>query len=413
MATPLERLLAAQKKAAGSVDSTPAAAPAAPAAQAAAAVVQPAPAAPAPAAPITTAAPAAQAAPVVPPATQPIVTAAPPPAAAAAGPEDLTAAAATLQATPPAGAAPATTAVAVATGSDNLPVHVRTEEEAQATMVALFGKDALSTSKSLADVADVDGSGMRLAWPFAQIRKGNWSVHKSCPETIKEFMPVGGEGMPFHAIYIAHRVGVTLWQGDPSDGNPPVGAYVVPSMRVTQPPELAEQILRETMKVGSKIQFTPSVDRDRYFPEGKLTPEVHVLVWTPNTGYILLVAPGYNSTQDTLENLKGDIEQKYPLWPLCFSLKKHEVINKNAAPGAKNSRWEHFSIEAKLNPNAKSQAVAEAWNAYKTENMKDVMNKAMIFLKGEDHSGMTIDQIVELLAVYNQRIAALPARKRS
>jgi hypothetical protein len=318
------------------------------------------------------------------------------------------------------------TAVSTATASGpeglspaaaNLPIHFTTDEEVKNAAIALFGSEALNTSRSLADVADVEGSGMTLALPFAQVKKGNWSVHKSCPDSIKEFMPVGGAGMPFYAVYIAHRVGVTLWQGDPTDGNPPVGAYVVPSVRTTKPPELAETILRETMKVGMKIQYTKGNLRDQYFPEGKLTPETHVLVWTPDTGYIVLVAPGYNATQDTLENFKGDIELKYPLWPLCFSLKAHETINKNAKPGDKNYKWEHCSIDAKLvtgKPDGthKVDKLAAAWTAYRAENMRDIMNKAQVFLSGEDHSGMSIDEIVDLLAKYAQRIAALPARNR-
>lgn len=404
MTTPLERLLAARNKAA---------APAAPSdAAASAAAPSPAPvqAVPAPnaagitpapqSAPQAVPAPAAMAAPAAMPApvVTPVITPAP-----------------TAQAPIVTDAPRPTTEVSVPSATSKIPVHIRTEAEAQNALTAMFGPQALNSSRSLADVADVDGSGMRLASPFAQIRKGNWSVHKSCPDAIKEFMPVGGEGMPFYCVYIAHRAAVTIWQGDPTDGNPPVGAYVVPSPRTAGSPEeaeLADHILRETMKTASKIQFTKGIDRDRLFPEGKLTPETHVLVWTPNTGFILLVAPGYASTQDTLANFKGDIETKHALWPLCMSLKKHEVINKNANPGDKNYKWEHFSIEAKIVANARVQAVADAWAAFKAENMPEIMNQAMVFLKGEDHSGMSVEEIVGLLAKYAQRIAALPARQR-
>lgn len=323
-------------------------------------------------------------------------------------------------------AQPANTALSTATSPQTppgnaLPSLITSDAEAAELMTSLMSPSA-NSSTGLADVADtVEGGGMKLSHPFAQIKKGHWNVHKNVPDALKEYMPVGGVGHKFHAVYLGHRLAANIWQGEVGDGGSPVASFAIPHVKVAAKlkekvgidvtVEDLSELTRQTLLVANKIQYTKSDQRNTLFPKGRLAPEIHILVWTPNTGYVILVAPGYSTVMDTLENLRGDVETKFQLVPLAFEIKEHETINRHAKPGDKNYKWVHHSVTASLQPaDKRAQNVAEGWAAYKSANVREIANQLFVFYSGEDFSGLGISQIAEKLHEFKGYIDALPAR---
>lgn len=333
--------------------------------------------------------------------TQPAATPVAQPAAEApATPAVTTPVASTPAASQPAVEAPKTTAVAVS--AITAPA---TQDEAKNALALLWGKTP--DQVEAADVFDeVNGQGgVAFAQPFAQIKKGNWDVYSKTPSEIMEFMPVANR--PFTMVYLGYSVGATVWpissnpNGKP-DGKPPMYRFRIPSSR-TYPG--STDLVRRTLGIGSKVQYKkikPETLKNGGPGIGKLTPEIHIHGWTPKTGFIILSAPGFKTSELTAASLAQDTVRDFiGVAPLVFILDKHQTVNKKAQPGADNATWDDFFVRAEARPNeAKTTEYMAAWEAWSSANMIELATRAQAFASGSDFSGIDVEAVERYLAKY-------------
>ena len=320
-----------------------------------------------------------------------------PPPAVASAPAAPVAAAPVTQAAAPAAAAPAaSTAVSV-------PSTIETDAEAENALALLYGPlttgeaDAPTPAEMFEEIDS--GGGLAFKHPFAQVRKGNWDVHKSCPQTIYDFMPAGKR--PFWMIYLGYRIGAIGWPvtSGATGGAPPLFRYAIPHRRMFA---ASTEVTRQTLGFGSKIQYK-KVHEDKYKHIGKLTPETHIFGWTPNTGYVILTVQGFSPSELTAEGLGAktirDIEG---LGPLCFTIEEHVTVNKKVTdPNAKNARWSDYWIKADFQPTeTKSTALFSAWEEHKKTGIKEFANQSVAFHKALDYQGLSQEEISRTLAQY-------------
>ena len=280
-----------------------------------------------------------------------------------------------------------------------------------------------NTKQSLGAVIEgAEGSGMKLTHPFASVKKGNWAVHKDCPENIKEFMPMGGETSPkFHGVYLGYRLAANIWPGEPGDGGSPTSSFAVPDLNVagliTKKLGFAvtsddlHELAKETMAIANKVQYTKKDDRARYWPKGRLAPELHILVWTPMTSYILLVVPTYTGVTETNHIINTEVEPGLKFQPVTFAIKNHTTVNKNAKPGADNYQWVNSFVQiGHEKESTKAMNLNAAWNDYRTANRKEVMNQLAVFLCGEDFEGLSIPEMAGVLTEFKGYADAIPKK---
>lgn len=288
-----------------------------------------------------------------------------------------------------------------ATPASNLPSSTSfgTDEEAAAALLAMYSPSG--DVPSLSQIADeVDGgSGLRLTHPFSQIRKGNWTTHKSCPEAIIDAMPVGDR--PFNMIYLGHRLGATCWRGKPGDGTPPAYGFALPHGRLDS---RAVDMQRRTLYVGSLVQY-------KKLPEavlgelGKLTPEVHVFGWTPKTGFVILVVSGYSSSQFTIDNMKGNIETNCPQTALKFEIDPHITENRKRPIDDPRRKWTDYAIKATSTPtDPRTQDLMGSWTQYFQTNIKEVASQCTTFLKAADFQGLPLADVDARLKDYERHV---------
>ena len=303
----------------------------------------------------------------------------------------------------PAAAPQATNAVAAAPASSVLATTtINSDEDAKNALAMLYGPSAdAANDVTPADMFDEIDSGGGLAFklPFAQVRKGNWDVHKSCPQTIYDFMPAGKR--PFWMIYLGYRIGGIGWPvtSGATGGAPPLFRFAIPHRRMFP---ASTEVTRQTLLYGSKIQYK-KVNEEKYKHIGKLTPEIHIFGWTPNTGFICLTVQGFSPSELTAEGLSPktirDIEG---LGPLCFTIEAHETVNKKVTdPNAKNARWTDYWIKPDFQPTEeKSNALFTAWEKFKSENIQEFARTVVAFHKTEDYNGLSQDEISRKLSQY-------------
>lgn len=342
---------------------------------------------------IQKAAPPAPAAPPPPPAAAAAPKPPPAPASAPAAPQPPSAPSA-----PQASQLPATANQGM--GYRALPALVTDEAAALAAFQVISGSDV-----DIASIVDSieGGAGMSHTFPFAAMRDGQWDVHKSCPQEISEYMPVGRR--PFMAVYLCHRIAGTGWKGGGTrgSGSPPLWHFALPYPSAhPKGPELTERALR----VGRGVQFTKSDDRVKFDQLGRLTTEVHVLVWTPQTQFIVLVIAGYRPTVLTTEVLKDKIKQ-YVGQPLRWELETEVQENKRVAkenPDAKNARWEEHYLTSTFEPTDKSREIKAAWDEYFARDTLGAGNAMRAFQLAADYQGLSIDEVDDLLRKYEPLI---------
>lgn len=272
---------------------------------------------------------------------------------------------------------------------------ITSDEEASAALALLTGEGASLTSVI---AGATESGGAREKYPFAQIRQFNWNVFQSTPDNIKEFMPVGNR--PFTAIYCGFRVGCTAWPTARNTGDSPVWAAAAPHVRINpQGQAIADRI----MKVGRKIQFTKRIERDCFDTAGHLTPELHFLVWTPHTSFIVLVIPGYNSTALTNANVKKleeNLEQPLLGLPLIFSIgvevQQRSAKTRTGDPEKDNWKDPKIDLDVAASETGEKYLLAfrdELGQQAKAENL-------MRFAKTLDFDGLRDGELIAKLQEY-------------
>jgi hypothetical protein len=338
-------------------------------------------------------------------------------------------------------ATPTTTAVATTPQNTGLifasapaiPSLITSDEDAN-EMAALMTAGQATSSVADAILAG-DAGGMKLSHPFSTLKKGNWATHKDCPDNIREFMPVGGEGLNYHAVYLGYRLGANIWQGEADaggGGGAPLASFVVPDMNLA--PMIArklkidikrediDELTRETMTIARAVQFTPKDERNKWFPNGRLSPELQILVWTPDTSFVVLVVPSYTGVAKTMEIIASDVEPGFRGHPMMFSVLNNMTENKNGTEEKKNKTWNNYyanvASATTSNPNNKSSErdktkamkLQAAWMDYKSTAIREVQNQMAVFLCGEDFDGLSIPETAKTLAVFKEQVSKMPKR---
>ena len=323
--------------------------------------------------------------------------------------QQVTAPAAQPETAPAAQPDPAQTAPAAADASEEREVAIRTltplissDEEAMQALAALTSDFDEETSLSAISASVDTGTGMSHTFPFASIRNENWDVNnKYMPEEIYRYMPAGNR--PFYGVYICHRIGGTGWIGAGSagkGGNPPAWRFALPDPRVV--PSVAETA-RAVLKIGRKIQFTKGDERVKFDVIGRLTPEVHILVWTPECGFVILVGPGHKTVEDTLKDLEK--VEKRPMTPVRFGLEIDEVVNKKVQkvdPNAKNASWTDTRISVNIVAEKEIQRIGTAWQEFLSRDRVAVANAATNFRMASDFDGLSAEEVQTLADAYTE-----------
>lgn len=262
--------------------------------------------------------------------------------------------------------------------------NLENPDEAAAFMAQMMGAPLQEFSvHDLMNSVD-SGATMSFSQPFARVKEGNWEVLKTTDAAIMDAMPAGNRA--FYAVYLAYRVGATGWRGAGSNtkgGSPPLWKFAIPHPRVGG--MAAAKTILKTMAVGSKVQFTKSDDRVKFDPVGRLTPEVHVLVWTPGAGFIILTTAGFESSRDTAESL-AQVEKAMGM-AHKFEIYDKDIENKKVAEGAKNKRWKSYSIKGTLDPVQKAADMTMAFKALKERDMVAVSKIIGGFVTASDYAG--------------------------
>lgn len=287
-----------------------------------------------------------------------------------------------------------------------LPAMAQNEAEAASTLALLLGRVPDSTIEIADAAADADQGGMSFKQPFASCRKGNWSVSKTAyDDAIRANMPMGDR--PFQMVYLSHRVGATGWKGagvQGKAGDRPLWKYAIP-IYVRQNEnliknELMSMFVRGSMFVGSRINFTKSGERVKFDEVGRLTPEIHILGWTPEVGFITLVVSGFKPTEYTIENLSET--KLVPGLAYKFEPELHNEKNRKAKPGDLNEAWENWAIKALLDASDSrgAQITQEFINA-KSRNNIGFLNEITGFGETSDFEGLSMAELADKLTSYD------------
>jgi len=308
-------------------------------------------------------------------------------------------------ATAPAAETPAPTATKAVSTTVSTSAPIKDASEAKNVLADLWGKTTEEVEAgSLFD--EMNSGGMAHTLPFAQIKNKNWSVDKKLDPNIAEFMPSGDKA--FTMVYLGYRFGYTIWpitdvvagkQAKP-DGRPPIARGVIPSSRMLAN---STDITRRMLGIGSKVQYKklkPDVLKSKGL--GKLTPETHILGWTPDTGFLILSCPGFKTSELTSAQLVDEnIRSCVGVAPLAFKLLVNETINKKVDPAADNAKWSDAYVQPEAQPNSKrTQEYLEAWEAFSNANVQDVATVVRNFMAGADYNGESIENTEKYLARY-------------
>jgi hypothetical protein len=292
---------------------------------------------------------------------------------------------------------PPVTSVTALANAANAALATMPQNEAEATqfLSTLFGGQV---GMDISDVAQsVDQGGMAFKQVIARVSQGQWNTPKnSCPEDKYEVMPAGNR--PFLGVLLGYRVGATGWAGEATTGTgkPPVYRFVVPHPKFDS---RGSELVAKTLGVGKKINFTKRVNRTKFDVAGRLSPEVHILVWTPQTEFVTLVSTSFNSCQKTIEALKGVIERSG--CPYRFNIKNEVITNNNAKEGDANKSWDNYYIEAQAAIDDKGAAMMQQFKEFANKNALTLVGEVMNFLRGDDYNGLKGDALNNKLAEYD------------
>ena len=287
--------------------------------------------------------------------------------------------------------------------SRGLPALVNDEQSALATFDFL-GADTEGGELSEIAARQAAGGGVSHTLPFISLRNGSWDPKpKYIDGSVVQWAPTGQRD--FCAVYVSHRLAATGWigAGSAGSGEPPAFSYALPTGRAPEVGKRALKAAADTLSIGRKIQFTPSDDRVKFDDIGRITPELQILVWNPEVGFLILVAPGYKSTIDTLESLRESEVEKAPGAPVVVSVEETEEKNKRVAkenPNAKNASWTTQYLGFRVDAGQNGVRLMEAWKELRARDAVNTANTALSFITAQDFQGHTLDQVEDLIARY-------------
>ncbi len=292
-----------------------------------------------------------------------------------------------------------------------LPAVERTQltvEQASMAMLSIFGKPTEYGGVVSASIEAADDAPMiAMKQPFSQVASGNWATMKDkYPQAVYDGMPAGDR--PYTAIYLGHRIGAVGWAGEPTPGSnkPPLFKYVVPTM-VPNPADPAHPTLnpllmafnRATLFVGSRVMFSGKEQRAKFDLIGRLTPELHVHVWRPDTGFIVLVTKGFKSVKYTDENFGKPAMVVGTAY--SFKIETEIEINPNGTVEKKNQEWKTYYISVTKDESDKAREYVGSLVQLNQRDPQLVVGEVLGFNEGADFDGLTEDQVAEKLDGYS------------
>lgn len=285
-----------------------------------------------------------------------------------------------------------------------LPQTIETQQDARNALSAILGISSVTNNTTMNEaLASLDQGGMSLEQPFARCVKGNWSVLKNMDPEIYEFMPMGDR--PYRGIYLGYRFGVVGWKGAPpaagGGGSAPAFKFVIPD--TFYHPEYNDTFAG-MMHIANRIQFTKTENRIKFDVAGRLSPEIQILVWTPNTGFIVLVSVNYSQAKLTFDNLK---ETKiHPGFAYRFEPAAETVVNKKADKGAKNEQWENWWIKATADVTPEGAVLIKEFKDFVNRDEIGTAKAITAFVEGSDFKGgLDFKQVNEKLIEYGPILA--------
>jgi hypothetical protein len=377
--------------------------------------------------PAAAAAPPAQAAPAA-PVTPPVATATPAPPTPASPAPAAQQAAPEAPSLPSAPAMTADTAHALMTPDLIAKVKAMSAEERHALMVKdsdsltdeevaqicimqyrLDGAE-VQTVADAAAAAHTGGFASGISMPFARLKE-NWEASKgSMTEQQYEHMPVGKR--PYTAIYLGVRLGGTVWEGEPPSkgvqGKPPKASFVLH----TPMGDPLNGVLRNKrlLECAAGVQFAGKANHYIYKDVGRLACSAHILCWSPQVGYHLLVLDQYDPANSFIETFGDKVKQVGS--PFTFSIKEDQRKKKNPQPGDKFTEWIVRYPVAELAVNEIGKGLLEA---FKAEGMKDVRAQMRVrqrFDNGQDFDGENrLEVIDQLFDAYEELNKLVPSRR--
>ena len=302
--------------------------------------------------------------------------------------------------------APAFPATLAPAGTPALPTKIESQQDA-ANFLNFLQVRADDANLSVADaVASADtGIGISFAQPFARLKEGNWDVQKNLTDPKKyDAMPAGVR--PYTAIYLGYRIGATGWKGAGgagSSGEPPLYKYALPIPLVNKD---ATALIQETMHVGSRVQFTKAAEKVKFDSVGRLTPEIHILCWQQDVGFMILTTSGFSPTEDTIEGIKKSGIK--PLYPYSFAPVKETIVNKKAPVDAPNRSWDTYWIQATLDGSQKGEVCMQSFRAANAQDQMGLSQTIMKFFTAEDFDGLEVSAVIAKLAEYDPILKGTP-----
>jgi hypothetical protein len=281
---------------------------------------------------------------------------------------------------------PTPTPVVVAVAEPTTAVALN--DAANKALSAMFGGHA---SKSLAELADeLDEGGVRESLPFANLKKGNWKSYTKLPPELLEYMPAGDK--PYAVIYLTHRLGALAWSGDSTTKSAPLWGAAVKHPMAS---ELSESLNKQILKVAQKVQFTPKAQKVKFDALGRVAPELHILCWRPDTGFIVLVVSGYDAVRESLTCFKT-IGAKTPV---VLNVKELAKNNPKATdPAARD--WKVFYVDPSIELTPRAKEFNEKFAALERNSTQELANVCVKFAETGDYEGMGEHELASKLAEY-------------
>lgn len=363
-------------------------------------------AAPPAAPPVPVAPPLAAAPPVAPPvALPPAPPVAPPVPTTPATP--VTAAALTSPMPTSAEIAPPTAATAAITVPINTTLalpDVTDESSALAIFNALMPVSGEETMGAIiADASEGDGSGMSHEHPFATLRENQWFVPKDLKEH-EAILPVGNRA--YTAIFVSWRIGAVGWVGSGRKGvkgQPPAFRFALPNLRASK---AVSPLLKSAQDICRRVQFTSKDAKVKFDGLGRLTTEVQILAWVadPTPRFIILVAPGFKTVEQTVASLTTAEEQRWILQPCSFTITEIQQVNKKVQavdPTAANASWLDYGLTVTLDSTPNGAKLREAFTNYINRDRIAASQTMKRFLTAEDFNGLSLQEVADLLPKYD------------
>jgi hypothetical protein len=126
-----------------------------------------------------------------------------------------------------------------------------------------------------------------------------------------------------------------------------------------------------------------------------VSPELHILCWRPDTGFMVLVTSGFDSVRESLNCFKT-IGAKTPVTLNIRELKK--VNEKAVNPASKH--WSVFYVEPSIELTPRAKEFNEKFLALERNSTKELAEVCVKFAETKDYDGMGEHELASKLAQY-------------